>query len=124
MKLASKTVQVRLVLTLSSGEDVKLFKANKCIKKMDKTMKAMKEFKLGKKGVGGCLNAFKACKTAQKAAPGYFTHLSQNSLVCFVSSLMAPETPIKLSQISTCLRLVQDCMNMEESHDTEVQVST
>merc|ERR1711934_1308344 len=73
---------------INNREDVKLFKANKCIKKMDKTMKAMKEFKLGKKGVGGCLNAFKACKTAQKAAPG----------------------------------LVQDCMNMEESHDTEVQV--
>jgi len=73
---------------INNREDVKLFKDNKCIKKMDKTMKAMKEFKLGKKGVGGCLNAFKACKTAQKAAPG----------------------------------LVQDCMNMEESHDTEVQV--
>jgi len=73
---------------INNREDVKLFKENKCIKKMDKTMKAMKEFKLGKKGVGGCLNAFKACKTAQKAAPG----------------------------------LVQDCMNMEESHDTEVQV--
>ena len=38
-----------LVLMISSGEDVKLFKENKCIKKMDKTMKAMKEFKLGKK---------------------------------------------------------------------------
>jgi len=73
---------------INNREDVKLFKENKCIKKMDKTMKAMKEFKLGKKGVGGCLNAFKACKTAQKAAPG----------------------------------LVQDCMNMEESHDTEVKV--
>ena len=73
---------VRLVLRICSGEDVKLFKENKCIKKMDKTMKAMKEFKLGKKGVGGCLNAFKACKTAQKAAPGYFIHLflSQNFL--------------------------------------------
>ena len=32
-----------------SGEDVKSFKDNKCLKKMDKTMKAMKEFKLGKK---------------------------------------------------------------------------
>jgi len=73
---------------INKREDVKLFKANKCIKKMDKTMKAMKEFKLGKKGVGGCLNAFKACKTAQKAAPG----------------------------------LVKDCMNLEESHDTEVKV--
>jgi len=73
---------------INNREDVKLFKENKCIKKMDKTMKAMKEFKLGKKGVGGCLNAFKACKTAQKAAPG----------------------------------LVQDCMNLEESHDTEVKV--
>merc|ERR1712222_135276 len=30
----------------------------------------VKQFKLGKKGVGGCLNAFKACKAAQKAAPG------------------------------------------------------
>jgi len=55
---------------INNREDVKLFKDNKCIKKMDTTMKAMKEFKLGKKGVGGCLNAFKACKTAQKAAPG------------------------------------------------------
>merc|ERR1712172_483142 len=55
---------------INNREDVKLFKENKCIKKMDTTMKAMKEFKLGKKGVGGCLNAFKACKTAQKAAPG------------------------------------------------------
>jgi len=79
---------------INNREDVKLFKSNKCIKKMDKTMKAMKEFKLGKKNepngtlVGGCLNAFKACKTAQKAAPG----------------------------------LVKDCMNMEESHDTEVKV--
>ena len=59
---------------LLTGEDVKLFKENKCIGKMDTTMKAMKEFKLGKKGVGGCLNAFKACKTAQKAAPGYSLH--------------------------------------------------
>jgi len=55
---------------INNREDVKQFKDNKCIKKMDTTMKAMKEFKLGKKGVGGCLNAFKACKTAQKAAPG------------------------------------------------------
>ena len=59
----------QLVITLA-GEEVTLFKSNKCIKKMDRTMKAMKEFKLGKKGVGGCLNAFKACKTAEKAAPG------------------------------------------------------
>merc|ERR1719239_894893 len=55
---------------INNREDVKQFKDNKCIKKMDTTMKAMKEFKLGKKGVGGCLNAFKACKAAQKAAPG------------------------------------------------------
>merc|ERR1712223_925613 len=73
---------------INTSEEVTLFKSNKCIKKMDKTMKAMKEFKLGKKGVGGCLNAFKACKTAEKAAPG----------------------------------LVQDCMNFESSHDTEVKV--
>ena len=78
-KIESLQVCFRNLLT---GEDVKLFKDNKCIKKMDTTMKAMKEFKLGKKGVGGCLNAFKACKTAQKAAPGYsirFIHL--NSLL-------------------------------------------
>jgi len=73
---------------INNREDVKLFKENKCIKKMDTTMKAMKEFKLGKKGVGGCLNAFKACKTAQKAAPG----------------------------------LVKDCMNFDESHDTDVKI--
>jgi len=79
---------------INNREDVKSFKDNKCLKKMDKTMKAMKEFKLGKKDkvtnitVGGCLNAFKACKTAQKDAPG----------------------------------LVVDCMNMEESHNTEVKV--
>ena len=48
---------------------------------MDKTMKAMKEFKLGKKNepngtlVGGRLNAFKACKTAQKAAPGWVFYM-------------------------------------------------
>merc|ERR1711972_788698 len=70
---------------INTSEEVTLFKSNKCIKKMDKTMK---EFKLGKKGVGGCLNAFKACKAAEKAAPG----------------------------------LVQDCMNFESSHDTEVKV--
>merc|ERR1712192_68013 len=73
---------------INNREDVKLFKENNCTKKMDTTMKAMKEFKLGKKGVGGCLNAFKACKTAQKAAPG----------------------------------LVKDCMNFDESHDTDVKV--
>merc|ERR1712013_571232 len=60
---------VQECVTLDS-EEVTLFKSNKCIKKMDRTMKAMKEFKLGKKGEGGCLNAFKACKTAEKAAPG------------------------------------------------------
>ena len=90
---------------LLTGEDVKLFKDNKCIKKMDTTMKAMKEFKLGKKGVGGCLNAFKACKTAQKAAPGYsirFIHL--NSLLTGLRVLPilfklvgARDIPIKFS---------------------------
>ena len=76
MPVGKTSIPVSLSLTLnslfskSSGEEVTLFKSNKCIKKMDKTMKAMKEFKLGKKGVGGCLNAFKACKTAEKAAPG------------------------------------------------------
>ena len=95
---------------LPTGEDVKQFKDNKCIKKMDTTMKAMKEFKLGKKGVGGCLNAFKACKAAQKAAPGYsihfihFTHFSLNSLLTGLRVLpisfklvVAKDIPIKFS---------------------------
>ena len=95
---------------LLTGEDVKQFKDNKCIKKMDTTMKAMKEFKLGKKGVGGCLNAFKACKAAQKAAPGYsihfihFTHFSLNSLITGLRVLPisfklvgARDIPIKFS---------------------------
>jgi len=55
---------------INNREDVKAFQANKCIQKMDRTMKAMKVFKLGQDGVGGCLNAFKACKAAQKEAPG------------------------------------------------------
>ena len=69
--LHSELLIFKIIMVITwAGEEVTLFKSNKCIKKMDKTMKAMKEFKLGKKGVGGCLNAFKACKTAEKAAPG------------------------------------------------------
>merc|ERR1712130_392564 len=82
LKSEDATAHCTCLENINNREDVKSFKDNKCIKKMDKTQKAMKEFKRL------CLNAFGACRTAQKDAPG----------------------------------LVVDCMNMEESHNTEVKV--